>query len=145
MPINAFFRREDVSINKIKSTLLISPFMDNATQVLVGPDMPQAVDSHCFIKIFNDLALTIGGKTGEKLPSRSTNFYIISSGIWSQGPDLVQHVSGHSCGVVDDYSNKSKTMVVVVGQLKMLKLKLKLFSYSYSHPSDGHRRMDLDE
>ncbi len=44
--------------------------MDNATQVLVGPDMPQAVDSHCFIKIFNDLALTIGGKTGEKLPSK---------------------------------------------------------------------------
>ncbi len=108
-------------LSNYNSTLFVTPF---SNVVKRGPKSPMAVAKHCFVKITDKIAISIGGvvnlgvgfESSTKDLSDRCYYYDISSQQWSIGPVLRNVRAGHGCQVVKDYK-MGKALVIVAGNL----------------------------
>jgi hypothetical protein len=92
----------------LNSTLFINP--NSEPQVTEGPDTPKPVSGHCLVQI-NETTILMTGGGG----SNETYFFNVNTSNWTQGPNMIENRTFHSCGIF--YLNKQLTVLVAGNSL----------------------------
>ena len=87
-----------------------SQLVNNETAFLL-PDLPHPVEEHCMIKVSEDVIMLTGGSSG----GRKTWYFSFVNERWTEGPEMIDGRSGHTCGSF--ILNHQQLLVVVGGVL----------------------------
>jgi hypothetical protein len=80
-------------------------------------NMPEAVTSHCLVKINDSMLMSIGGFP-KRRASGNTYFFDVLKNTWTKGPSIMTPRYDHSCGLMNwknPGSGKMENVVIVVG------------------------------
>ncbi len=100
--------------SSIKSIEVVVPGQNTT----YGPELPNVMDSHCFIQLDQETYMLLGGRApsgGDAFSTDRTFFYHVGNGTFTPGPTLTRAKSEIMCGVIDILDGSSKLVLVAGG------------------------------
>ncbi len=78
------------------------------------PSLPVTISAHCMVTVNSTTVMAIGGRQNSEI-SGKTFFFTFGEESWTEGPELKNKISYHSCGKIRRNKESQEMSIIVAG------------------------------